>query len=367
LRLALITTNLSGGGAENVLLRIAGLLGERGHEVHLLLLENRIDHAIDPGIRVHALTASGRRHAKGWLGKRIAAWRLHRRFAQLQADGEFDAVVSTLPFADEVAALARLPRLWHRIANTLSAEIGALELVDPLKAARRRARYRSLYGDANLIAVSEGVARDLREELGLSGSNIVQLANPLDFARLRRLASAPVVGLPTVPFVVHAGRFAKQKRHDLLLDAWRRAKRQELLVLLCQPDSGLDALVHRFGLAGRVMIAGFQKNPYPWFKCARLLVLCSDHEGMPNVLVEALACGTPVVSTDCPSGPREILTGSLACCLVPRNDPEQLAKAIAQTIASPPPVASAIDRFEAAVALPGFETLPARWRAPKGN
>jgi glycosyltransferase involved in cell wall biosynthesis len=271
-------------------------------------------------------------------------------------------VISTLPFADEVAALASLPRLWHRIANTLTAEIARLE-ASPAKAERRRARYRRLYGRANLVAVSQGVADDLRHRLGLAHANVERVYNPFDFERLRRLAGEPAAGLPDGPYVLHVGRFAPQKRHDLLLEAWKRAARPEKLVLLAHPDSRLDALIRAHNLDGRVIVAGFQPNPYPWIKRARLLVLCSDHEGMPNVLVEALACGTPVVSTDCPSGPREILAGPLARWLVPCGDAARLAEAIGSALRDPPSVEDVdLSRFDAQTVVAQLEALPSRWR-----
>lgn len=358
MKVALVTTNLRGGGAEKVLLRIARLLAERGHEVHLLLLEHLVDHALESDLHLHALTSPGRACAKGFIGKRMAALRLRRRFDALARERAFDLAISTLPFADEVAALARLPRCWHRIANTLSAEIARLA---PHKAKRRRERYRRIYGHANLIAVSQGVADDLRNGLGLADANIERIYNPFDLDAIRALAEAPAPDRPREPYMIHVGRFAAQKRHDLLLDAWEQLQPPEKLVLLAHPDPALDALIRARGLTDRVIVAGFQQNPYPWIKGARLLVLCSDHEGMPNVLVEALACGTPVVSTDCPSGPREILTGSLARWLVPCGDAARLAQAMDAALREPPSLADArLERFDAQHTVRAIEALAAR-------
>jgi glycosyltransferase involved in cell wall biosynthesis len=121
------------------------------------------------------------------------------------------------------------------------------------------------------------------------------------------------------------------------------------------------------GLAGRVIVAGFQQNPYPWMRNARLLVLCSDHEGLPNVLIEALALGTPVVSTDCPSGPREILGAAGAPWLVPCGDAAALAQAMGAALDQRPAL-DGIDlgRFDADAIVAQWEALPRRWRAPAG-
>jgi glycosyltransferase involved in cell wall biosynthesis len=336
MKFGFVVTNLAGGGAEKVILNIGAALRARGHEVQLVLLEDVVEHAVPAALAVHTLSPSKKRISKGVLGKHLAAHRLRRAMAELAYPRPFDIVISTLPFADEVAILADLPRHWCRIANTLSVEVARLHQTAPRKAARRRARYRRLYGSRPLIAVSQGVVQDLRERLGLTNVPIERIYNPFDIAAIRTLARAPA-RLPGRPYVIHVGRFAPQKRHDLLLDAWARfGTKLPRLILLTEPAAELQAMIAARGLVDRVLVAGFQLNPYPWIAAADLLVLCSDHEGLPNVLIEALMLGTPVVSTDCPSGPREILGDAFPGALVPVNDAELLAQAIAQALAERP-------------------------------
>jgi len=325
-RAGFILTNLAGGGAEKAVLKIAQGLAERGHRVDLVTVEEAGPQRPPGGIRLHALS---KRASKGWLGRRLAALRLARLLGKLGAEEPFALLVSTLPFADEVAVRAGAPALWCRIANTLSAEAERLARSDAAKAKRRLARYRALYGGRRLIAVSQGVADDLRGAAAVPAARIEAIPNPFDFAEMRALARANVI---------HVGRFAGQKRHDLLLDAFARLRAPHELVLLADADPALQAMIAARGLAGRVRIAGFQANPYPWIAGAKLLVLCSDHEGLPNVLIEALALGVPVVSTDCPSGPREILGPALADGLVPRGDSQALFSAMERALASPPDV-----------------------------
>ena len=352
MRFAFVTTNLAGGGAEKALLKIAAELQARDHEADLWLLEDKIDHAIPEGISVHSLSS---RAGHGWLHKRLAARRLRRAMA---ARVPYDLVVSTLPFADEVAHLAKLPRHWCRIANTLSVEIDALAATDARKAARRLARYRRLYAAHPLIAVSHGVADDLRQQLQLS-SRIEIVPNPFDRSTIAAAAYAPVPGLPVRPYVIHVGRFAAQKRHDLLLDAWAQLDTDRLLLLLTAPNAKLDALIKQRGLDGRVIVAGFQSNPYPWIAQAELLVLCSDHEGLPNVLIESLLCGTPAVSTDCRSGPREILS-AFPECLVHCGDAHALAAAINFSLDNPPDVSRAdLGAYAADAVAASYERLAA--------
>lgn len=333
MKFALVITNLRGGGAEKAMLKFAALLAKRGHETHLVLLEHCVEYSLPVDVRLSVLTRPGQEASKGLVGKYRLAWRLKRLMTTLAGTQPFDLILSTLPFADEVCKLARLPCLWQRIANTLSAEIDRLAQRDPEKAARRRAKYRQLYDRGRLIAVSDGVANDL-EELKINALRIERLYNPFDVELIRSAAREPAP-LPTAPYVVHVGRFSPQKRHELLLAACRQLPQTHQLVLLCHDQPALRAMIAHYGLTDRVVVAGFQPNPYPWIAAADLLVLCSDHEGMPSVLVEALLLGTPVVSTDCPSGPGEILQHGRFGRLVPCNDAPALASALSETLASP--------------------------------
>lgn len=350
MKFRLVLTNLAGGGAERSMLRLAQVLVRRGHGVNVLLLEERIEHEGPSGVEVHALAS---RAAKGVFGK----WRSAARLASfLKARPDADVVISTLPFADEVALRAAVPHLWCRITNTLSEEIARLPTA--AKRARRLARYRKLYEGRNLVAVSDGVAADLREAIGLRSASIVRIYNGFDFAAIRTAAGEDDVDVPREPFVLHVGRFSAQKRHDLLLDAWRRAGLPHRLVLLTAKTPALEAMIEARKLTGRVVVAGFRPNPYPWMRAAELLVLSSDREGMPSVLVEALICGTRVVSTDCPSGPREVLRGDLARWLVPVGDAPALADAMRRALAAPRPGPEAVpDDFREERMASAYEAL----------
>ena len=352
MRFAFVLTNLAGGGAEKAVLKIAAALLEEGHAASIVLLEDLVEHQVPDGVIVRPLLPAGRLK-RGWLGKRLLA----RGLSRLVSDFTPDVVISTLPFADEVASLARLPRHWCRIANTLSEEIELLSRQSASKSARRLRRYRRIYGARPLIAVSQGVADDLREKLQIR-SPIRVIGNPFDLEQIRALAVKVDTRIPNVPYVIHVGRFAPQKRHDLLLDAWTRISTGHRLVLLTRDSPELRAMIAARGLSARVSIAGFQANPYPWIRGAALLVLCSDHEGLPNVLIESLICGTPVVSTDCPSGPREILAGQFPQALVPRGDVFALACTIERTLENPPDLEGAdLSRFGKASVARSFVAL----------
>jgi glycosyltransferase involved in cell wall biosynthesis len=141
--------------------------------------------------------------------------------------------------------------------------------------------------------------------------------------------------------VLAVGRLTRVKDYPTLLRAFAilRARRPCRLLILGEGRQRprLERLVGRLGLGEDVRMPGFVANPYAYMARARLLVVSSLREGGPQVLIEALALGTPAVSTDCPSGPREILDGGRYGALVPRRDPAALADAMGATLDAPAP------------------------------
>ena len=139
--------------------------------------------------------------------------------------------------------------------------------------------------------------------------------------------------------VLTVGSLKEQKNHPLLLRAFARIPDPQarlMLVGMGECEVGLRALAGDLEIADRVIFAGFHPDPTPFYRTADLFVLSSDYEGLPTVLIESLSCGTPVVSTDCPSGPAEILEGGRYGRLVPVRDPAALAAAIQAALSETP-------------------------------
>ncbi|NLD95439.1 MAG: glycosyltransferase, partial [Fibrobacter sp.] len=192
-----------------------------------------------------------------------------------------------------------------------------------------------------VVAVSKGVASDLVEKVGVPKSIVRVIYNPtVDeeiFSLMRERASHPWLGDEGPPVLLSVGRLTAQKRFDVLLRAVSIVRRHRPVRAIILGDGGersrLGSLAGELGLGDCVSLPGLEKNPYSYMARARLYVMSSAWEGFPNALVEALACGLSVVSTDCPSGPREILAvnelgaGSYGT-LVPVDDPQMLAEGI---------------------------------------
>lgn len=265
-----------------------------------------------------------------------------------------DALFTTKDHAVKAAVLARgLARsrvpLFYMV-NTAPSQT----LRRPVK--RWMARW--LYPRADrIITVSEGGRDDLLADFAIDPGRVTVIYNPVITPELPERAQQPVDHPwlqgegPAV--VMGVGRLAHQKDFPTLLDAFARLRRDQearLIILGEGPLRGeLEGYARDLGLADDVDLPGSVPDALPWLAKANLFVLSSRYEGLPNVLVEALAVGAPVVSTDCLSGPREILEGGRLGPLVPVGDAESLGRAMAVTIDHPPSqaeLAPSLERFE---------------------
>lgn len=204
-----------------------------------------------------------------------------------------------------------------------------------------------LYRGADaIIGVSEGVARDLEETLGLSVGSVTTIRNPIDQERIKT-AIAEVVAKSFSesfeslcrPIVISSGRLVAQKAHSDLLQAFALLPedfRGSLVILGEGPlRHELERQASELGIANAVWMPGFVENPWWFIARSDAFALSSHWEGFGLVLVEALVCGTPVASTDCPSGPREILAGEPSAFLAPVAHPAELSRAIQAALKAP--------------------------------
>lgn len=338
-RIGLLIDSLIGGGAERVVLNLAQAFVQLGHEVHIILLRHEVHHALPEGIHLHALSEDGVLSRWRTLNKWLLAYRLSETVKKIEGDGKaFSFFVSNAEDSDRISRIAELPRVYIRYRNSMSEYLhhkignktGLKRLIRQFRWLRH---FRHEYSQRPIITVSHALQREIVDEVGVRPSSITTIYNPFDFARLKQLGSAyrPQVA---DPYIVCVAKLERRKRQDVLLKAFAAsaARHTHKLVLLgatyTESDRKWQAqllqLIADLGIQDKVILPGFQKNPYPWVAHADLLVLASDSEGLPTVVIESLILGTPVVSTDCPTGPSEILTGELARFLCPRNDPESM-------------------------------------------
>ena len=195
-----------------------------------------------------------------------------------------------------------------------------------------------------IIAVSQRVADDVMSITGLPAERVRTIYNPVISPELSAQAAEPLEhawfapGQPAV--ILSVGRLTKQKDFATLLRAFARlrAVREARLVILGEGEErpNLIELARQLGISAEVALLGCVANPFPYMKQAAVFVLSSAWEGLPSVLIEALACGCPVVSTNCPGGAAEILSNGRYGRLVPVGDDEKLSDAILAVLAAPP-------------------------------
>ena len=220
--------------------------------------------------------------------------------------------------------------LWHSVRNSPWLRDRLLPLF-----------VRLTYWNADgVIAVSSGVADTIAKISGLARERIHVIYNPVVTPEFERESTLPVehpwFAPGELPVILGVGSLTRQKGFDMLLEAFALVRKQVAVRLVILGDgaerTSLLSMAEKLGVADDMQLPGFVGNPYPFMRGARLFVLSSRWEGFGLVLAEAMACGTAVVSTDCPSGPAEILHDGKLGALAPVENPERLAAAILESL-----------------------------------
>ncbi|MHC4408492.1 MAG: glycosyltransferase [Planctomycetota bacterium] len=329
-RIALLIESLFGGGAESFAVTLATALRAKGAEVSFFVLSPRCDFDAARGFDVHPVPDVKRRRGAR-MAQRVAALERAVAAAEERNGEKFGLFISNLDRVNEVVAHSRLDPAYLVIHNSIESELKREFRRGPFRYLRTVRSKRALNG-RNLITVSNGIAEEIRSTGRIKPASLRTIYNPFLVDQIRTMADEPVPDLPEEPFVMHIGRNARQKRHDVLMKAFRRVPEPYKLVVLNNRERRTVRMARRYGLADRVIAPGFRQNPFAWLKRAELFVMSSDHEGFGRGLAESLLCGTPVVSTDCPHGPAEVLGESLRNWLVPTGRPDLLGDKINEAL-----------------------------------
>jgi glycosyltransferase involved in cell wall biosynthesis len=325
--IALVAASMRLGGAERMTLHLASELASRGIRTDLVLIDGTgsLLDKVPGNVRVVDL---GGKRARQVIGQLRAYIRNERPDALLSI--AFQTNILTML---ATLGLRRKPRIVLSARNTFSSSITAAPL--PTRFLFRLAT-RLLYPRADRVsAISQGCADDLQRNAGLKPGQVVVIYNPVLRKDFDRNAQKPIEHPwlhGEIPLILAVGRLTASKNYPLLLAAFQRVLQKVDARLMIIGEGELrphtEKHIAEMGLSRQVVLAGAIENPYPYMRDADLFVMSSAWEGFGNVLVEAMATGTPVISTDCPHGPREILEDGKWGALVPPGDPDALADAI---------------------------------------
>jgi glycosyltransferase involved in cell wall biosynthesis len=317
-----------GGGAQRDMVLLCNALVAKGARITILVLRDQgsLRGLLDTGIRVMPVAGQRLRYAIPGLRRAIRA--IAPRFV-VSSESALNlcslVAVRTLPRRDRPQLLLR--------------EVGSPSIAqyrDPYRQNRVAYRIlRHLYGHADrIITLTEGARRDLAQNFSVPQQSMaVMRANAvIPPAMVERIARWDGEAGREEDLIVCVGRLSPEKDHSTLLRAMSLLPPQRpwrLAIVGEGPERpALEACVRQLGLAQRVTFAGYVADPFAWMMRARLAICSSVYEGLCNAIIEALACGTPVVSTDCPYGPREILQDGRYGALTPVGDEAALAAAV---------------------------------------
>ena len=382
LHVGFLLTGLDGGGAERTTLNLAAAFIARGHRADLVIprlagdyrtavpdgmrvwraripgTDRKLLRAIQrSGVQVEAMTVNPIGVARSWLvlgrkdldlpvRRRLRVYAYATMIAQYVREARPHVLVSALPGADAAAVCAA--ELTDRAVPVV---VTVRNVPEDYYAPEWLAASRTLYPLADaVVAVSRGVAESVQRSLRVDAGRVRAIYNPIPADSIRRLAQEEVThpwfadGEP--PVVLSVGREAPSKDYPTLVEAFGLVRREvdsRLVILgkLSAPyRARLKSLARGLGVEGALGFVDFDENPYRYMRRAGLLALSSRSEGLPGVILEALACGTPVVSTDTPCGPREILGGWGD--LPPVGDAPALARALVATLRGARPTEEAL-------------------------
>ena len=354
-KVLLMLSSLHGGGAERVAVHLLNQLDPKRFDVRMGLLRKAgpyLEHIEDldrvmvaPDGEAH-FNYDGPNSAQYAPGKLIgSAVRAPLAFRRMVRETRPDVAMSFLKGTNLLAWLALMgmgkerPRWIAREGNNVLAVIEE-EAPNPFVKRVSLGLTRKAYARADaVLANSTDMAHGLVGDLGLDPAKMRMINNPIDLAAIAAAKDEPIPGAPNRPYVLCAGRLEYQKAHEVLIRSFAASGiwRTHALVILGKGSrlNQLHRLAAQLGVGEYVRFIGFVANPYAWMARADLFVLPSRWEGFPTVAAEALACGAPLLLSDCSFGPRDVIEPGVSGELVPVDDEIALSAAMAQLIADP--------------------------------
>lgn len=334
-KIALYIPSMSGGGAERVILALANGLADKGLQIDLILNKAKGPYMKEISSKVNVVDLDTPRILTSIIP-----------LSRYLKNEKPEVILSAMHYVNVATVFANLISksntkvVLSEHANLKESKKNFGLLKGFLITSLMRWTYKKSHA---IVSVSNGVADSLASEINIDRSKITTIYNPIFSEKLimqsKEPLSHPWAREDSPPLILGVGRLTPQKDFKTLIYAFKEVHKNKNCNLIILGEGylklELEKLIENLDLNNNVKLLGFVDNPYAWMSHADLFVLSSKHEGFGNVIVEAMACGTPVVSTDCPSGPSEILEDGIWGELVAPNDPNLLAKAIIRALDNP--------------------------------
>lgn len=347
-KIAFFNVGLGGGGAERIAINLIQEL-QFEYDIHIIVIINNIEYEIPNNVKIHSLGGGSYEDSNLKKLLMIPVWAF--RLAKYIKSSKIEACLS---FNNRTNYILVLSKVFKHNCKTLIVEQIDIKMVNKLNRLASlitKIMIMLLYNRADtIITASKRLAELLKKNFRVS-INIKTLYNSVNSDRIRKLSEYELEDnfFENKFNFVHVGRFFPQKNHLNLIKAFSKLKYENIQLILLG-KGGLEGdtfnqsknLVEDLGLQNKVIFAGFDNNPFKYLKKAQVFVLSSDFEGLPMVILEAMSVGLPIISTDCSTGPREILAPATDVSyvndsaveiadygvIVPTNEPILLAEAM---------------------------------------
>ncbi len=336
--IAFLINSMAGGGAERVLSILLKQMPRNGRQFFLITLDDKFYYEIPEDVIIIKLNNNLNNNFKKLLAIFLGA----KKLKKIIKENNIDTVFSFLGRSNYINVLSKMLGSNHKVYIGERVDPSQMHSAKNVIAIFNKLLTSVLYKKADVITTNSfGTKTSLVKDFSISPEKITVIYNPIDLTAIKKLSEEVLEmqyqSIFNNPVIINVARLEKQKDQEHLIRAFKKVKgeiKSAKLVILGEGEleNPLKELAKELGLENDIYFIGWQKNPFKFLAKSKMFVLSSLWEGFPNTLIEAMALGLPVISTDCPSGPNEVIENGKNGLLVPVKDENKLAEAMIKVL-----------------------------------